>query len=129
MIARFLVFHKNEQIANGPQFSKQFHFSFFILHFSLAFKVGQLVEMIGLILPMAHISKKNRQGFRKEVIRYARSTLDVCKKTPRRLDLTNLSTQIKAINRIYFKEVYVMLKFPYGISNRLPSIFCYRARL
>ncbi|GEM_PF-3537126 len=51
----------------------------FFLHFSLAFKVGLLVEMIGLILPMAHNSQQK----------------------PPRLDLTNNSTQLNTIALIF----------------------------
>jgi len=55
----------------------------FFLHFSLAFKVGLLVEMIGLILPMAHNSQQK----------------------PPRLDLTNNSTQLNTIALIFGRYI------------------------
>ncbi len=65
-------------MAHNSQNNFIFHFTFYIFHFSLV-KVGLLVELIVLILPMAHNSQQK----------------------PPRLDLTNNSTQLNTIALIF----------------------------
>jgi len=69
-------------MAHNSQNNFIFHFTFYIFHFSLV-KVGLLVELIVLILPMAHNSQQK----------------------PPRLDLTNNSTQLNTIALIFGRYI------------------------